>query len=260
MKCLVISGSPATNYIWNNEKATSYTYRLVEEVKDALSQQGEVEFLEVRLSDVNLPYCKGCYACFQKGESSCPHKSLVQPIMKSLEESDCLILASPVYALHASALIKGFFDLTAYNFHRPRFFEKKALVIGSTAGAGVKNTCEYMKSVLQHWGFNKVYTLPVTRYGANEVSGRLKRRCHRAADRLCEDVVTGKLYSPGFRRLFYQQFWRAMSLVGNAVPADYIYWQESGLARRVFAEEIPLGAVKKAFGSVLFWILHKVMR
>ncbi|WP_347707330.1 NAD(P)H-dependent oxidoreductase [Clostridium sporogenes] len=50
-----------------------------------------------------------------------------------MEKADALIVTSPVYSLQITGLLKNSIDHMAYNFHRPRFFTKKALVITTTA-------------------------------------------------------------------------------------------------------------------------------
>jgi multimeric flavodoxin WrbA len=259
MKCLIINGSPSKSYTWNNILTESFTGKLAKEVQDTMSQLGKVDFEEIRLIDAGLPYCRGCYNCFFKGENSCPHAKYVQPIMEKIREADCVILTSPVYALNVSGLIKNFFDLTAYNYHRPAFFDKKALVISSTAGGAAKKICKYMRDTLKHWGFNRVYTLPVVRMGAYELDEKLKRRCRAAAVKFYKDVASGKLHPPTFKRLLYYQLWRNLSK-GNADSADYRYWRDSGLVRHAFSPKIRIGFIKRAFAGMINGLLKKVSK
>lgn len=259
MKCLVINGSPSKSYRWNDVLVKSFTGMLAKKVQNTMSQLGKVDFEEIRLIDANLPYCKGCYNCFYKGENSCPHAKLVQPMMEKIKESDCIILTSPVYALNVSGLIKNFFDLTAYNYHRPSFFDKKALVISSTAGGAAKNACKYMRDTLKHWGFNRVYVLPVIRMGAVEINAKLKQQCQRIAEKFYYDVASGKLYPPTFKRIFFYQLWRNMSK-GNPGSADHRYWQESGLIRQDFSPKLRIGFIKKAFAKMINSLINKMVK
>jgi hypothetical protein len=61
LKCLVITGSPAKQYSWGGKYIDGFTGQLVFEVKSEMARLGEVSFEEIRLSDTNLPYCKGCH-------------------------------------------------------------------------------------------------------------------------------------------------------------------------------------------------------
>lgn len=259
MKCLIINGSPAKNYSWNGAMMQSFTSKLVDEVKETMSRLGEMEYDEIWLSEVNLPYCKGCYNCFLKGEDKCPHAGLVQPIINKMKEADCVILTSPVFALHVSALVKGFFDLAAYNYHRPSFFDKRALVVSSTAGGMAKRNCKYMRDTLKHWGYNAVYTLPVIRMGASELNEKMKRKCHSVATALYDSMKSGRLKSPSFKRVFFYQLWKVLSLGGADGSRDRIYWETSGLGGHQYAPIVKVGVVKDVFGKIMSGILRKVM-
>jgi multimeric flavodoxin WrbA len=240
--------------MWSGKTVTSFTAKLVDEVKTGMP---DTEFEEIRLADIALPYCRGCFNCFYNGEQSCPHKALVQPIVEKMKAADCLILSSPVYALHVSGLIKNFFDLTAYNFHRPSFFTKKALVVSSTAGGAAATACNYMKATLEHWGYNKVYKLPVTRFGAAELTENMKTKCRKIGEKLYKDTASQKLHIPSYKLIMFYQVWRVMSQ--SSPGADKTYWQESGLVDRVFAPKVPLDPLKFLFGKMLNGLLKKVM-
>lgn len=259
MKCLVINGSPSRSYMWNNVVTQSFTGKLLKEIQDNMLQFGDIDFEEVHLGDSNLPYCRGCYTCFNKGENKCPHARIIQPVIEKLKEADCLIITSPVYALNVSGLIKNFFDLTAYNYHRPYFFDKKALVICSTAGGAAKSTCRYMRDTLKHWGFNKVYSFPVVRMGAVDINNKLKKKCQNIALHFYTDVASGKLHSPSFKRVFFYQIWRNL-LKNDPNSADYKYWQESGLVNHVFSPKVKTGFVKKTFGNIINGLISKIAK
>ena len=259
MKCLIITGSPSKKYPWGDKIIEGFTGQLVAEVKSEMTRFGEVSFEEIRLSDVNLPYCKGCYNCFSKGEEHCPHSALVRSIMQKIRESDCLIFTSPVYALNVSALIKGFFDLGAYNHHRPCFFTKKALVVSSTAGGYAKKVCGYIRDELLHWGFNRVYTLPAIRMGAGEPTPKMKTACRKAAKRLYNDTTSGKLHSPAIKQVFFYQLWRNMSK-SDKTSADYIYWHENEMGKHEFAPIVKLSFGKRLFGKVFNGLLGQISK
>jgi multimeric flavodoxin WrbA len=59
--------------------------------------------------------------------------------------SDGVIFVSPAYCQNVTALMKNFVDRFAYIFHRPRFFNQKALIISTTCGAGLKETLNYLE-------------------------------------------------------------------------------------------------------------------
>ena len=119
MKYVIINGSPRKKNTW----------AIVKHIQSNL----EATFEEIHLKDYNIPLCNGCYNCILKGEKYCPHFDKINTIMDKLKSADAFIIASPVYAMNVTAILKNFIDHTAYLYHRPEFFTKKALVVVSTA-------------------------------------------------------------------------------------------------------------------------------
>ena len=66
--------------------------------------------------------CRGCYTCFQKDLSGCPHYQELAPMEKAVLDADLLILDSPVYVYHATGQMMSFLDHfgTWWVVHRPR--------------------------------------------------------------------------------------------------------------------------------------------
>ena len=259
LKCLIITGSPAKQYQWGDKIIEGFTGQLVAEVKAEMTRLGEVSFEEIRLSDISLPYCKGCHGCFTKGETKSPHAAMFQPIIQKIHEADCLILTSPVYAVNVSALVKGFFDLGAYNHHRPCFFTKKALVVSSTAGAYAKIVCKYMRNELLYWGFNRVYALPVIRRGAAEPTAKMKTACQKAAWLLYNDTASGKLHNPSLKQVFFYQLWRNFTK-NIKDSADYTYWHESELGKHEYAPIVKLSIGKRIIGKLFNGLLGLALK
>ena len=129
-------------------------------IVEALDQT--VEFREVHLSDINLPFCTGCSNCFRRGHRTCPHNPIVQPIMDCIEDSDAVIFSVPCFQGHLPGILKNFTDHMAFMLHRPRYFTKKALIISTTGGVSARSTTKALAAALAGWGFNKCYQLPVT--------------------------------------------------------------------------------------------------
>ena len=55
--------------------------------------------------------------------------------------------------------MKNFIDHTSYFYQRPYFFDKTALVVVTTAGAGLKKVTNYLSETLRNYGFNKTYKI-----------------------------------------------------------------------------------------------------
>ena len=89
----------------------------------------------------------------------------VQPIIKSMEESEIIILDSPNYVMEMSGNMKNLMDHFAYRWitHRPHanMFKKVGLTISSSAGAPPSNTVKSMAKQLKWMGVPKVYKFPL---------------------------------------------------------------------------------------------------
>ena len=242
MKYLIINGSPRKKNTW-------------EMVKQAQSNL-DGEFEEIHLMKEKIPMCNGCFNCFNESETKCPHYDAVNPIIEKIKACDGLIITSPVYALNISALIKNFIDHTAYLYHRPRFFDKKALIIVSTAGAGEKKVANYIDETLRYWGFNKNYKIAIKCGGKDRLE---TKEIDKVSKRFNEDVKSKKLHSPKFKNIMYYNIWRALAASKDPIKADKIYWENTGLVNYEFSPIVKLNFIKKIFGKMMYSILKKVM-
>jgi len=255
MKVLVINGSPHKGNCWT-------IFELVKEQMQKTAGE-QIYFEEVHLLKEDIPMCTGCFTCFMKGENKCPHSEKIQKIAQKIEDSDATIILTPSYSLNVSALTKNFMDHMSYNFHRPRFFTKKMLAISTTAGAGDTFCAKYLRDVFKHWGFNRGYMLhfKLQSAGGYVPSEKVINKCNAVAEEFCKDVLSGKVYSPTLKRVFYYNFWRALSFAGTPEDNyDHYYWKETGLRDRTFSKDVPIGPVKNAFGKFAFGLGKKVVK
>lgn len=242
MKYLIINGSPRRKNTW----------KMVKQAESNL----EGEFEEIHLMNENIPLCKGCYNCIMESEEKCPHSDKIQPIIEKIKSSDGIIIACPVYAMNVTALLKNFIDHTAYLYHRPEFFTKKALTVVSTAGAGDKDVAKYIDETLRHWGVNKTYKITY-RWGDKESidAGAIDK----VAKRFNDDVKSGKLHNPKFGDIIFYNVWRSLAACDSPLEVDKNYWFDTGLVYQDFAPEVRLNIVKKIFSKLMFFILKRVM-
>ena len=245
MKYLIINGSPRKKNTWSM-------------VKQAKTNLGEdAEFEEVQLIKEKIPMCNGCFKCILEGEENCPHQEIISPIIEKILWADGIIITSPVYAMNVTGLLKNFLDHTAYFYHRPQFFDKKALVIVSTAGAGQKKVANYIDETLRHWGFNRIYKITYAFGGKEEINAD---EINKASQQFHKDVSSKKLHSPKFGDIIFYNVWRAMASKGEGMKKDKEYWESTGLVNHEFAPNIELGILKKTFGKIMYLILKKVMK
>ncbi|AMK16391.1 flavodoxin family protein [Methanobrevibacter olleyae] len=243
MKYLIINGSPRKKNTWSMAK----------QAKTNL----EGEFEEIQLMKEKIPMCNGCFKCIMEGEENCPHYEIVNSILEKIKWSDGLIITSPVYAMNVTALIKNFFDHTAYLYHRPKFFDKKALVIVSTAGAGQKDVANYIGENLRHWGFNKIYQITYACGGKESIN---TEEINKVSQKFHKDIVSKKLHAPNIGDLIFYNLWRAMISTKEPIKIDKEYWESTGLVNYEFAPDVNLGFIKKIFAKIMFFILKKVIK
>ena len=243
MKYLIINGSPRKKNTW----------KIIKQAGSNL----DGEFEEVQLMKEKIPMCNGCFKCIMEGEEKCPDFDKVNPIIEKIRACDGIIIASPVYAMNVSALLKNFFDHTAYLYHRPEFFAKKALIVVSTAGAGQNKVANYIDETLRHWGVNKSYKIAVKCGGKDTLE---TKNIDSTALKFKKDIESGKLHSPKFMNLIYFNVWKAMAFTKDPINADKEYWFSTGLTNYDYGPDVDLNIIKKAFSKIMFIILRKVIK
>lgn len=134
-------------------KKKGNSYQAAKKLEEQMKNRGDYDFEYIFLKDTHLEACKGCFTCISKGIEFCPLNDDRQMIQDKMEEADGLVLVSPVYVMTVTALIKNFIDRVAYLCHRPAYQGKKAIVLSTTGGIGVKETLKYMEMVVEAWGY-----------------------------------------------------------------------------------------------------------
>lgn len=99
-KVLILSGSP--------RKCGNSDILCDEFMKGALESGHDVE--KIRISEKNVGYCRGCYAC--KTDGVCAIKDDMAEILQKMIDADVLVLASPVYFYSIDAQLKAVIDRT----------------------------------------------------------------------------------------------------------------------------------------------------
>lgn len=186
----------------------------------------------------DLPeFCRGCMACVLKSETLCPHAKYVQPILEAMLESDALLFTTPVYVMAPSGGMKNFLDHFPYLYmvHRPRpeMFRKKAAILSTAAGAGMRSAMKPIAVSLRYWGVGTVCRLgfrilaenwdDIPPERAQKNNGRLKK----AARKFYSSVQKNPSRPPVSVRLMFHMF-RSMHARGWDIPADRGYWERQG--------------------------------
>lgn len=228
MKITVISGNMRHGSTWH----------CMDILRQELAKYGEAEVTEFSLPK-DMPHpCVGCFSCFYKGEAACPHAASVQPIVRALETADLIIMTSPVYAMDVSGALKTLLDHLCYMWfsHRPnpKMFNKLAVTITTTAGAGLSHTSKTMKNSLTFWGVKKIYAYKnaVSAMQWSDVSDKkqaqirkemslLAKKIHRSVDKI------DRVPAPLFRSMLFKMM-SGMQKGNNWNATDRAHWEQLG--------------------------------
>jgi multimeric flavodoxin WrbA len=258
MKILVIIGSPRKGN----------TFHAAERIREILQQKLAMDWECVMLRDVNLEQCRGCYACFAKGEEYCPVKDDASSLEQKMQDADGVIFATPVYGFQVSGLMKVFIDRHAYIFHRPRFFRQKALLLTTAGAVGIKEVLNYLDLVARIWGFDvaarvgivssaTMGALPACRVKDNE------RRLQEAAEAFLEALQRGTRSKPGLLDVIFFHVGRAPSAeLGELAPVDHNYWADQGWLEkgRRYYVDVPVNPLYHSLGTIVEWYLRRQFR
>ncbi len=252
MKVLVIMGSPRKGN----------TYRAVRKIEEVMRSKGDVEFEYLMLKDVNLSQCCGCFSCFEKGEEHCPFKDDAPLIEQKMHDADGVIFATPVYGMGVSAQMKTFIDRLSYIFHRPRFFDKKALLLSTAGASGLKDILDHLQVVAGIWGFEVVQRVgiiasPIPRSKKKELAEEQKLR--KAAIIFYDALLKKGRHSPGFREvMIFRAQKTSFGELAESLPADHAYWKEQGWLKpqAKYYVDVPVNPLYNAIG----WTAEQVLR
>lgn len=195
------------------------------------SEEQTTEFFLPR--DLNH-FCVGCYNCISD-ESKCPYYTEKKRIMDAVEAADVLIFTTPTYCMRASAPMKSFMDLTFtyWMVHKPRkcMFNKKAVVISTAAGAGMKNAVKDISNTLLYWGvpYIKTYGISVQAMNWGQVSDEKKNQIQIDTDRIAKKIRNKGAVKPGIKTKFLFNMMRMMQNAGwGSDPTEKEYWEKNG--------------------------------
>lgn len=214
----------------NGQNHKGSTYHIGKMLADKLGGDVKEFFLPKDFGE----FCYGCTNCFLKGEDKCPHYDKLKPLTNAVDEADVIILTSPVYVYHCTGSMKAWLDHYGWRWivHRPeeKMFSKKAVVISTAAGAGMRSTNKDMADSLSFWVIPEIYNIGFGIHAVNwqGVSEKMRAKIERKTDK-----ITSKIKSSDFKPkvslkgwLYFTAFHFANKKGWN--PADSEYWKAKG--------------------------------
>lgn len=251
MKITAIIGSPRKN---------GDCFKTIKMLESSFNRISETQVDYVFLRDLDLGFCKSCLLCYTKGEQYCPHNQITGLLLEKMSDSDIVIFASPVYEQHVTALMKNFYDNFSFMFHRPRFFGKKAILLSSTGGSGLKETLSYMKMTAIGWGFDIAGVVGVC--GASlSTDENYKMNVQSKIDRLVDKIYKDKKQDQP--SLYQLAMFRAMQC--KAIKAaqkknvEYNYWLERGWLEKNYYTSRKIGLARQIYSGFLKHVMKKSM-
>ncbi|MDF2985113.1 MAG: NADPH-dependent reductase [Eubacterium sp.] len=228
MKILVINGS---------FRRDGNTQRILELFKEeylfsAKQQHFNVEFETIFLAHENIAFCRGCRVCFDKGEEKCPLKDEVLSVRSKIDNSDAVVLASPVYVEDVNGFMKNWIDRMAFNNHRPAFCGKPAVVIATSGAYSSDHTLKTMIRAFIGWGGvvvakDKFITGALT--AKEDLKKRYAVKIKYLAEKLHKNLTDRKGGYPSLYSLVafrvQQKYWQKTK---NINSFDYTYWRDKG--------------------------------
>lgn len=235
------------------------THRATRQFLDGLQSHGDVQTELVFLSDHDLGQCRGCKACFIRGEEFCPLHDDRDALIEQVTRSDGVVLASPVYAFQVSGLMKTFLDRLGFALHRPRFHGKAFTSIGVEGLYGGRAVVRYLDFVGGALGFNVVKgsrivcrknpdtahepMLDAERRKMDETLARHVRRFH-------ERLARPPFPEPSMLQLLgFRMARTSMRLELAEDRRDHVYYREHGWFDSDYFYATRLGPLKRAAGA-----------
>ncbi len=249
MKVLAIIGSP---------KGKGNSYKVTKELEKQMNNYEKIEFEYLFLKDYNLEMCRGCFSCVKKGKKFCPIKDDREEIENKMFESNGMIFVSPCYCQNVTGLMKNFIDRLSYQFHRPSFFNQKALAISTTAGSGIKETLNYL-SKLEIWGFGPMIELGVIcpPWPIKEGLKRKNRKnIEQSAEKFYKKLKTEGLASPSFTQYTHFRFLKKTSESKDYLPKDNEFYKD----KEEYFYPVKINPLFKILVSVMLPIIFYIMR
>ena len=101
MKITVFNGSP--------KKEKSDTMIITKAFLEGMNETAKQDIDIINVPDMNIGFCKGCFACKFKGGSCCQNDDM-ETILTKISESDLLIFSFPLHSYGMPAPLKNLID------------------------------------------------------------------------------------------------------------------------------------------------------
>jgi Multimeric flavodoxin WrbA len=247
--------------IMGSPRRKGFTYLAARRFLDNLAALGDVQCEMVYLSDFVVDACKGCKACFERGEEFCPLHDDRDELIRKMLDADGLVFATPNYSFQVSGRMKCFLDRLGYVFHRPCFHGKVFTCIVAQGIFGGGNVVKYLQFVGRGLGCKVIKGTCVT--ALEPMSEKERVRAHRVLDaqskRFHEQLFTPGAAVPSlFQLMGFRMGRTSVKLTLDAEKRDYVYYRDHGWFESDYFYPTRLGPVKKVAGAAFDWAAGRI--
>ena len=239
------------------------TFAATRQFLDNLQSFGDVQVEIVFLSDYTLGLCRGCKACFLRGEERCPLKDDRDVLIEKMMASDGVVFASPNYSFQVSAIMKTFLDRLGFVFHRPCFHGRTFTSIVAQGIHGGGKIVKYLDFVGSGLGFNVVKGNCITalepmtekqRRKIAEVSARHAKRFH-------DQLLRPPYPRPSiFQLMIFRMGRTSIRQMLDADKRDHAYYRAQGWFESPYYYPTRLGLLKTALGAAFDWMASRIFK
>jgi multimeric flavodoxin WrbA len=188
----------------------------------------ELETIDLGHKEIGM--CRGCRACFDRGEDKCPLKDDFLSTKTAVQAADGVIIASPIYVDDINGITKNWIDRMAHVCHRPEFAGKAAYLVTTVGSSPSSHSLRTLFLAFTTWGFyisGQDGFVTGAKMDAEELNAKFSKRTERIARKLFSDIAEGKTLRPSFVSLMmfkiYQQVWK-----DDKDTVDSRYWHDKG--------------------------------
>ena len=216
----------------NGQNHKGSTYHIGRMIADKITGDHEIrEFFFPR--DLNH-FCMGCYQCIED-EKACPYYGEKKIILDAIEEADLLIVTTPTYCMHVSAPLKSLLDMLfdMWMVHRPKkyMFEKRAVIVSTSAGASTKSAMKDVEDSLFYMGVPSItkYGIAVQAMNWDGITESKKEKIDKDTTKIARRLSKGKKPRVGIKTRFIFNMMRMMQKNGwGSSPVEKLYWEQNG--------------------------------
>lgn len=168
--------------------------------------------------------CRGCTSCFISG--LCPIKDDIVVLKKEMEESDLIIIATPVFAHNVTGNLKILIDRLAYWTHLFHLKGKLGILIVTSATNGNDYVMNYLNKILEYWGI--IILSKISIQTGNMSDAAVKSILDVTSKNIVSQIRKGEYNTSTQQELHFKI---QKDIVRNQVADSFekTYWNENGL-------------------------------